>query len=151
MTVAVFPAAASACSCAEITRDTIGAKEVAIVAKLKSVKPLEEEGGPTIGPPADFRFRVVEILKGKRRIDKRQVSVRSWLDSGANCGMDDTKGRYGLVLERRGGHWRGSACSTTSPSALRGLFEGSRANWRPNALRVPREPPWGCTRDVRVV
>ena len=126
--VLVAPAAAAACSCAEITRDSIRGDEVAIVAKLTTIEVPVDRAGQQ--PDTVFHFRVIEVLKGEKRISRRNVRVHDALP-GSTCEMEGRVGRrYGLVLERDG-HWESSLCGQTTPRQLRAVFDERRERAAP--------------------
>ncbi len=137
-------APAHACTCIPLSPDSVGAKEAAIVAKLKSVEP--HGGGSAVTVRADFRFKVLDVLKGKKRVRKRKVVVRSVTGPGASaaCGLAGQVGkRYGLVITRRDRRWFGSSCGQTSPRGLRDLFSGPRPAPR-GSYRAPRGSARRC-------
>lgn len=118
---------ASACSCVEVDDDSIGKREVALVAKLTAVEPAD--GVPfdrgVSEAPSVYRYRVIEVLKGKKRIRKPRIRVYSY---PATCALDARVGRRsGLILQRRNGLWLGGACGQTTPRELRELFRDKSA------------------------
>lgn len=124
---------AAACSLAlpegttvdELHRLDLRRADAAIVGRLIEVRPVgsprAEEG------PADFRYRVERVYKGKRRLRRgRVVTVRSERNEGL-CGLPArTRRRYGLLLHRRRGRppWRAGLMDAMSPRELR---EAARA------------------------
>ena len=71
----VTAAPASACSCVQLSEDSIARSDAAVVAKLISIEPHGDESTGVV--PADFHFRVLDVLKGEKRVRKREIEVRS--------------------------------------------------------------------------
>ena len=92
----------------------------AIVGRLIEVRPVGSPGAEN--GPADFRYRIERIYKGKRRLRRgRVVTVRSERSEAA-CGLPARTGRrYGLLLHRRRGRppWRAGLFDAMSPRELR--------------------------------
>ncbi len=103
---------AHACSCAQIApRDALRQADAAIAGELLGVLPRK-------GGVADFRYEVQRVYKSVRRIGM-VVSVRSSIQSAA-CGLPAQTGRrYGLLLDRAAGRWRGGLCGVIAPRRLR--------------------------------
>ena len=122
MAVFAFPADAAACSCvppdegqsrAEQLREDIRASDAALVGRLLSVR--------TVGDfRAFFRYRILHVVKGPRRLQPgRILTVRS-ASNGALCGLPQTTGRrYGLVLDGRSDGWWGNLCQVYAPRLMR--------------------------------
>jgi hypothetical protein len=70
------------------------------------------------------------VLKGRHRIDRPRLVIRSSLDSAA-CGLSQAHRRYGLLLDRFRGRWSASLCSEMGPRALRALARGEDPYARP--------------------
>jgi len=109
----------------EALRKDLRRADAAIVGRLIEVRPV---GSPDAeNGPADFRYRVERVYKGKRRLRRgRVVTVRSERSVSA-CGLPaQTRRRYGLLLHRRKGRprWRAGLFDVVSPPALR---EAARA------------------------
>lgn len=103
---------AHACSCAQLApRDALRQADAAIAGELLRVLPRK-------GGVADFRYEVQRVYKSVRRIGTI-VSVRSSTQSAA-CGLPARTGRrYGLLLDRAAGRWRGGLCGVIAPRRLR--------------------------------
>jgi hypothetical protein len=130
------PAAVYACSCAPLNAEPLARDEVAVVATLKRVdvlpvpEPTSGEAVPS-SRPADFRFEVRAVLKGKKRIRRDHLVVRSGVGEG-DCGLpQQVEKRYGLILERGDRRWLGSSCTTTTPRRLRHLIDGTNRRAMP--------------------
>ncbi len=123
--------AAGACSCPTLApgstsadrlqwaQERISSADAAIVGRLIAVRPV---GSRKILGPANFRYRIGRVYKGKRRLRReRIVTVRGGRATAA-CGLPDQVGRrYGLLLYRRKGRprWRSDFCSLMSASDMR--------------------------------
>lgn len=107
---------AQACSCAQLAPgDALRQADAAVVGELLEVVP---RGGGL----ADFRYEVRRVYKSARRIGST-VAVRSTTQSAA-CGLPARTGRrYGLLLDRSGGRWRGGLCGVIAPRRLRAAAE----------------------------
>jgi len=117
-----FPAQAAACSCvppeegqtrAEQLREQIRANDAALVGRLISVRATGEFS-------AVFRYRMLHIVKGPRRLREGGIiRVRS-ANNGALCGLPQSTGRrYGLVLDGRPTGWWGNLCQVYGPRMMR--------------------------------
>lgn len=108
--------------------------DAAIVGRLVEVV-------PRAGFRADYRYRVLRVYKGDRRLERDQiVSVRSSSQS-ASCGLPHGVGRsYGLFLTWDRGRWTGGLCGVVKPRRLQS------AAWRgaPGRPRAP-ESVGGCS------
>jgi hypothetical protein len=119
-----IPELAAACSCVPVKpAKQLERSDGAFVGRLLEVRRLDDgDAVYSTADPTDYVYRVGLVAKrgpGLRR--GRRVTVRS-VYGGSSCGLTNTRGRlYGLFVERRGGRWRGNACSTVSPGALRRL------------------------------
>jgi hypothetical protein len=133
---------ASACSCVgpsegqsidEFLRDTAKRSDAVVTARL-----IEVETGPAAPPPAfepaEFTFRIQRVYKQRNLLEPGELlRIRSYVDSGANCGLPDHVGfRSGMFLERFRGAWSTSSCSLASPGALRDAL-GGRGSGRSSA------------------
>ncbi len=117
----VAPASASACSCAPVDGDeAMRYSDGAVVAKLLEVT--------RHGRVADFRYRIEEAFKARRRLRVgRQLTIRASADSAA-CGLPHSKrGSYGLFLDRLDRRWVAGLCDVVSPRTMR---EAARGNGR---------------------
>ena len=104
-TVLGVPATASACSCVapDIVRDVPNA-DAAVVVKVVAV----EHGS--------LSLRVSDAVTGDLESGD---TIELRLGNGADCGlMGDVGARLGLLLQRAGGGWSGTMCSTVDPDAL---------------------------------
>ena len=103
----------------ELQRKDYRRAYAAIVGRLVEVRPV---GSPDAeGGPADFRYRVERVYKGRRLRRGRTVTVRSVRDEAA-CGLPGDVGRrYGLLLHRRRGRpaWKAGLFDAVSPRELR--------------------------------
>jgi hypothetical protein len=121
---------ASACTCIAPSSEDVRVSDAAVIAKLTKVEVLDDSPASP-SDPADYHFRIREIFKGEKRIDRKVIRVRSTIGAGGDCGMNGAVGRtYGLFLERRGGRWTGSSCGMTSPSQMRELAAGGTVRSR---------------------
>lgn len=127
---------AMACSCAPLSSEDVRASDAAVIAKLTKVEVVPFEEPDPLEPvpadrPADYFFRIREIFKGEKRIDRDVIKVHSTVGTGGACGMNGTVGRsYGLFLDRRNHRWNGTSCGMTSPSRMRDLASGGTARVR---------------------
>lgn len=112
------PGSAQACSCIAIAPESrFQLSDGAVIAKLVAVEPR--------GRLADFRYRIKEAFKAKRRLRAGELlTIRSAGDSAA-CGLPEQVGRrYGLFLRRSGGRWNASLCDVVSPQTMREAASG---------------------------
>ena len=108
--VAGLPPAASGCSCAGIEnpRAALEAADGAFVGVLERI-----EGDPHEG--ATFHYRIEHPVKG---VTGDMVVIPS-SGGGAGCGLEDSVGeRAAMFLQRRGGQWTSSLCSSIAPDRL---------------------------------
>ena len=121
---------ALACSCTVPTSESVRAHDATVIAKLTKVEALGTPD-PLASVPADYYFRIKEIFKGEKRIDRKVIRVRSTISDGVDCGMNGIVGRsYGLFLSRHRHRWIGSSCGMTGPSHMRDLASGATARLR---------------------
>lgn len=109
-----FAGTAQACSCAPAPpAESLRGSDAAIVAELLKVVPR----GPF---QADYRYDVLTVFRGGRKIEEgRVLTVRSARRAAA-CALPRRTGRrYGLFLIRSDGRWRSGICSVISPRRLR--------------------------------
>lgn len=118
---------AGACSCAPVpgatpadrAKERMSSAGAAVVGRLIEVRPV---GSRRILGPADFRYRIGQVYKGKRRLRRgRIVTVRAGRATVA-CGLPDEVGRrYGLLLyqRKRRPRWRSGLCSLMSARDMR--------------------------------
>jgi hypothetical protein len=108
------PAAAQACSCIAVDDQTrLRMSDAAVVVRLLEVVPRSDA-------VADYRYRVREVYKGKRRLSPGEtLTIRAGRDS-ASCGLPRGEGRlYGLFLHRVDRRWTASLCDVISPRGMR--------------------------------
>jgi hypothetical protein len=110
----VAPGSAQACSCAAIAPESkFELSDGAVIARLVSFVPREPYS-------ADYRYRILETFKAKRRLRSGQILVIRAARDGAACGLPRAVGRrYGLFLRRSEGRWHASLCDVTSPRTMR--------------------------------
>ena len=115
---------AAACSCANTPpRTLLRSADAAFVGRLVKVRTVDATNGT-----ANFYYRVQHVYKGKRRLSRRRVVVRSNL-SGASCGLPRGKGRrYGVFLNRSKGRWHSNLCLVVTPSEMRGAQQVNAAS-----------------------
>ena len=118
---------AGACSCRapasgdplQWAQQRMSSADAAVVGRLIEVRPV---GSRRVLGPADFRYRIGQVYKGQRRLQRgRIVTVRGGRATVA-CGLPDEVGRrYGLLLYRREGRprWRSGFCDLMSASDMR--------------------------------
>ena len=113
----------SARSCVSLTEDSLRPGDVVVVAKLTRLEVLSQEQH-RLEPKTIAHIRVDEVIRGEKRIRKRHVTVHDACPSpDIACGLRGPIGRrYGLILDRRGGLWRGNSCSQVTPHEVRNLF-----------------------------
>ena len=120
-TMAFAAEQASACSCAPITAASFERGGAAIVAKLTAIETIDS--GPSVAGQI-FHYRVLEVLKGEKRLRKPRVAVYS---DTSTCAMGGKVGdRQGLLLYRRDRRWRGNLCGQTTPRRLRQVLDDRR-------------------------
>ena len=128
---------ASACSCLGPSQDqsfdeflqaSAKRSDAAITARLVSVEAGPDSEPPGFGP-ANFTFRIQRVYKKRNRLQPGDLlTVRSSVDSGANCGLPDRVGfRTGMFLFRDRGRWATNSCLLASPGALRSALGGRGA------------------------
>lgn len=110
----LFPATASACSCAPRSpAEALSEADGAIVGQLVEVVPRGQL-------QAVYRYRVQHAYKGGEAIAAGlTLSVRSARRAAA-CALPRRLGHsYGLFLLRRNGWWTGGICGVVSPLRMR--------------------------------
>jgi hypothetical protein len=113
------PASAQACSCAAIAPETrLAQSDGAVIAKLIEVLPR----GRYL---ADYRYRIKEAFKARRRLRPgRLLTIRAPVSS-ATCGLPhDRRGSYGLFLRRSRGRWHAGLCDVVSGREMREAAAG---------------------------
>src|SRR5918995_4138129 len=94
---AVPVASAVACSCAMTEFDVaIADAEVAIVGVAVSSEPA---AGDELG---ETMLTTWQLSRSRDPLDTDAIAIRSWKDSGANCGISFASGERWLVLAYRG-------------------------------------------------
>ncbi len=104
----------------ELQRKDYRRADAAIVGLLLEVRHVRSPGAEN--GPADFRYRVERVYKGRRWLRRgRVVTVRAERSEAA-CGLPSRIGRrYGLLLHRRKGRppWTSNLFDAMSPRELR--------------------------------
>jgi hypothetical protein len=120
----VAPTSARACSCAAIDNETrFRLRDGAIIGKLLKVV--------RHGRAADFRYRIKEAFKARRRFQVGELLTIRAASDGAACGLPQGVGRnYGLFLRRADGRWLASLCDVTSPRTMREAAANGKAAGR---------------------
>lgn len=122
---------ATACSCArQSAEEGLREADAAIVGRLVEVVPRARMR-------ADYRYEVIRVYRGPRRVERSEtLTVRS-ARQGAACGLPQGTGRrYGLFLSEGRGRWWGGLCGVVEPSELRRAAQG-RAGARDSAGELP--------------
>ncbi len=105
---------AHACSCAPLAPgESLREADAAIVGRLVEVIPVGRFG-------ADYRYRVQQVYRGRRKIESdRILSVRSTRRSAACALPRRLDHEYGLFLIRTEGRWVSGICGVIEPRRLR--------------------------------
>lgn len=104
----------------ELNRSNLRRADAAIIGRLIEVRPVGSPGAEN--GPADFRYRIERVFKGRRWLRRgRVVTVRAERSEAA-CGLPARTGRRsGLILHRRRGRppWKAGLFDEMTPRELR--------------------------------
>lgn len=109
----VLAGSASACSCARQTpRQSLADSDAAVTGRLLSI-------APRGAGQAAYRYRVLRVYRGRKRIEVGSVLTVLSPRGSAACGLPERTGHsFGLFLLGDGRRWASGLCGVISPRRL---------------------------------